>query len=174
MSAPGAHVGATALARGAARLADAGAVVSTAAIAALVVITVVDVAGRYLFNRPLLGAVEVSEFLLVVLAFAGLAYAERRNAHIAVDFFTERLPAGLRRVLDAFATLVGIAFWTVVGWRAWAHALRVRAAQEVSLSWQIPIYPFYLAIALGSAMLVLLLLVRLRHGPLPHTDAGAE
>jgi TRAP-type transport system small permease protein len=163
------------LLRAALAVANAGAALSAAAIAALVAITVVDVGGRYLFNKPLLGGVEISEFLLVILSFAALAYAERRNAHIAVDFFTTHLPPRVQRVLDAFAALLGVVFWGCVGWRALAHAERVRVAQEVSLSWLVPTYPFYLAVTLGSAMLVLLLVVRMLRGAFEeHTATAAE
>ena len=144
--------------------AAAGAAASAVAIAALVAITVFDVGGRYLFNKPLLGAVELSEFLLVIVAFAGLAWAERRNAHIAVDFFTARLPQRAQRALDAFGALVGALFWGCVGWRAAVQAEHVRGAHELSLSWHLPTWPFYLVVTLGSAMMVLLLAVRLLRG----------
>ncbi len=157
--------------RVAAALASAGAAISALSIAALVTITVVDVGGRYLLNKPLLGAVELSEFLLVILAFGGLAWAERRNAHITVDFFTGMLPAGAQRVLDAFGAVVGIVFWACVGWQALVHAQHVRAANELSLSWHIPTWPFHLAVTAGSAAMLVLLVVRLLRGPFG-TDAA--
>lgn len=151
-------------------LAWAGATVSALSIAALVAITVVDVGGRYLLNKPLLGAVELSEFLLVILAFAGLAWAERRNAHIAVDFFTAMLPAGAQRTLDAFGSAVGIAFWACVGWRALVHAQNVRAAHELSLSWHIPTWPLHVVVTAGCTAMLALLFVRLLHGPPATSD----
>jgi TRAP-type C4-dicarboxylate transport system permease small subunit len=134
--------------------------VAVAALAALVAVTVVDVAGRYLLNKPLFGAVEISEFLLVFLSFGGLAYAELRNSHITVDFFVTALPPRAQSVLAAAAALLGTVFWGVVAWRAVVHANRIRAAGEVSLNWGVPTYPFYFFLAIGAALLALLLVGR--------------
>jgi hypothetical protein len=46
--------------------------VAVIALAALGVITVIDVGGRYLFNKPLLGAIEMSEFPIGKLFLAGI------------------------------------------------------------------------------------------------------
>ncbi len=73
----------------------------------------VDVGGRYLFNKPLLGAVEMSEFLMVFLSFGALALAELRNSHITVDFFVTALPERAQALLDATAALLGIAVLVV-------------------------------------------------------------
>ena len=51
----------------------------------LALVTVTDVMGRYLFNRPLLGALELSELLMVFLAFACFAYTELQNGHVEID-----------------------------------------------------------------------------------------
>lgn len=131
--------------------------VAVAALAALVVVTVVDVAGRYLFNKPLFGAVEISEFLLVFIGFGGLAYAELRQAHITVDFFVTALPRRIQALLDSAAALLGALFWGFVAWRAIDHAEQIREAAEVSINLAIPTYPFYLAVALGSTLFALLL-----------------
>jgi len=43
---------------------------------AMMLLTTVDVVARYLFNRPLRGAFEITELMLVVLIFAGLPLAK--------------------------------------------------------------------------------------------------
>ena len=140
--------------RGAVRAACA---VAVAALAALVLITVVDVAGRYLFNKPLFGALEISEFLMLFIGFGGLAYAELRQAHIVVDFFVTVLPRRIQALLDSVAALLGALFWGFVAWRAIDHAQQIREAGEVSINLALQIYPFYLIVAAGGILFALLL-----------------
>jgi TRAP-type transport system small permease protein len=139
----------------------ASSAVAVIALAALAVITVVDVGGRYFFNKPLLGTVEMSEFLMVILSFGALALAELRNSHITVDFFfVTVLPERIQALLDALGALLGIVFWSFVAWRAAVHAHRIWIAGEVSANLLLPTWPFYLAVTVGCGLLALALIGR--------------
>jgi len=140
--------------------AAAASTVAVTALAALGVITVVDVGGRYLFNRPLLGAVEMSEFLMVFLSFGALALAELRNSHITVDFFVCTLPKRAQALLEAVVALIGIAFWSFVAWRAAVHSSRLFNNGEVTANLTLPTWPFYLAVVVGCGLLALALFGR--------------
>jgi TRAP-type C4-dicarboxylate transport system permease small subunit len=144
--------------------------VAIAALAVLCAVTVVDVSGRYLFNSPLLGAVEVSELLMVVLSFGGLALAELRGGHINVDFFIGWLPQRGRAILDAGGALLGAAFWGFVSWRSAVQALRVHEAGEVSASLAVPTWPFYLAVTVGCGLFAIALLGRIDRALRPETE----
>ena len=47
-------------------------VAASAILLAMMLLTFVDVVARYVFSRPVRGAFEVTELMLVVLIFAGL------------------------------------------------------------------------------------------------------
>ena len=134
--------------------AAAASAVAVLALAALAAVTVIDVGGRYLFNKPLMGAIELTEFLMVILSFGGLALAELRNSHISVDFFVAALPGRARALLDAAGALLGVVFWGFVAWRATVHSGRVWAFGEVSANLAVPVWPFYLAVTVGCGLLV--------------------
>jgi TRAP-type C4-dicarboxylate transport system permease small subunit len=138
----------------------AASAVAIAALAALASVTVLDVAGRYLFNKPLFGAIEMSEFLMAILSFGGLALAELRNSHITVDFFLGALPQRARAWLEAAGAVLGIVFWGFVSWRATVHAHRIWEAGEVSANLTIPTWPFYLAVTVGCGLLAIALIGR--------------
>jgi TRAP-type transport system small permease protein len=138
----------------------ASSAVAVIALAALAGVTVIDVGGRYFFNKPLLGTVEMSEFLMVILSFGALALAELRNSHITVDFFVTVLPERVRALLEALAALLGILFWSFVAWRAAVHANRIWNAGEVSANLTIPTWPFYLVVTVGCGLLALALVGR--------------
>jgi TRAP-type C4-dicarboxylate transport system permease small subunit len=138
----------------------AASAVAVAALAAMGGVTVIDVGGRYLFNKPFFGTVEICEFLMALLSFGGLALAELRNGHITVDFFVTALPARIQAWLEAAGTLLGIFFWGLVAWRAGVHAARIRDAGEVSANWAVPTWPFYLGVTVGCGLLALALIPR--------------
>jgi TRAP-type C4-dicarboxylate transport system permease small subunit len=135
--------------------------VAVAALALMGGVTVVDVTGRYFFNKPFFGTVEICEFLMALLSFGALALAELRNGHITVDFFITALPERVQAWLEAGGTLLGIVFWWLVAWRAGVHAGRIWEAGEVSANWAVPTWPFYLGVTVGCGLLTLALIPRL-------------
>lgn len=83
----------------------------------LVLVTVVDVVGRYAFNAPLKGAFEVTQVLLGALVFAALPLTTAKGAHIEVDLLLPLLPAGVSRGLARFAGLVTACVFLFFAWR---------------------------------------------------------
>ena len=58
----------------------------------LAIIIFYDVLMRYLFVRPTIWALEISEYLLVYICFAGITEAQRLKAHIRMRFFFSKFP----------------------------------------------------------------------------------
>ena len=55
------------------------------ALVAMMLLTVVDVVGRYVFNHPVPGSSEIIEYLLATLVFGTLPIASAYEEHIVVD-----------------------------------------------------------------------------------------
>ena len=58
-----------------------------AALAFMMVLTVVDVTGRFVFNRPIPGSFEVMEFCLAIVVFSALPLVTWDRRHITVSLF---------------------------------------------------------------------------------------
>ncbi len=54
---------------------------------ALMLITCIDVIGRYVFNRPLTGSTELTEIAVGIVVFAAFPVISWRREHIVVDIF---------------------------------------------------------------------------------------
>ena len=78
---------------------------SSAILLGMMLLTFADVVARYLFTRPVRGAFEVTELLLLVLIFAGLPLVSFTNEHAVMDFIDRlldrRARRGLERVVEA-------------------------------------------------------------------------
>jgi TRAP-type transport system small permease protein len=85
---------------------------------ALMLLVVIDVGMRALFNRSTLIADEMGGYLLALIAYLGMAEAYRLGRHIRVDIVTARLPGRLRAWLDVVLCCVGLVALILVIWRA--------------------------------------------------------
>lgn len=112
----------------------------------LVLVTCVDVVGRYFFSAPLKGAFEITEILLAALVFAALPLTTERKEHIEVDLLNVVLNDTTKRYLSAFAGLFSAALLTTLAWRLATHALSAAEDGATTNALGIPLAPFgYLA-----------------------------
>ena len=119
-------------------------------LAPLMALTVADVIGRSLVNKPIPGTFELSEYMLAVIVLLGAAYTQQVKGHVAVDFFTGRCAHRPRAALDA---LTGAASLFVVGILVWQGAVAGIDEKTVSDQLRIPQWPFRLLVAAGGLLL---------------------
>jgi len=131
--------------------------IAAAAVAAMMVLTCADVILR-LFRFPIPGTYEMVGFLGAVFVSFSLAKTSLQQGHIAVDFFVSRFSENIRRKIRSFnavlcSVLFGFAFWYCL-----LDAIDSKKAGEVSLTLQMPIYPFILGTAIGCGSLCIVLI----------------
>jgi TRAP-type C4-dicarboxylate transport system permease small subunit len=133
---------------------------SAGCLAGMAALTVADVLGRYFLNRPVPGALELSEFALAVIVYLALGTTGLTGRQVVVDLALERFPPRLRAGSEAMSALLGIAFWATIAWRTAGHAYHIAGKGEVSTILAVPAFPFVFVVALGSALMALGLLGR--------------
>ena len=79
--------------------------------AALCVITMLNVVVRYLSDESIAWTEEFSVFLLILTTMAGTAAAALRDNHIRIEFFLERGSAAHRRRLALFGAAITALFF---------------------------------------------------------------
>jgi TRAP-type C4-dicarboxylate transport system permease small subunit len=100
-------------------------IAASALLACLMLVTFVDVVARYLFNRPIRGAFEVTELLLLVLIFAGLPLVSHADEHVTMDFIDRWLGPRERARLNRVINLLVAALMFFMAWQVWIRAGRV-------------------------------------------------
>lgn len=136
-------------------------VIGAGCLAAMGLLTVMDVVGRYLLNRPIPGALELSEFALVLLVFLGLGSTGLRGSQVVVDIALDRFSPRWRAISDVLNALLAIGFWLVIAWRTAMQAQEVAIRGEVSTILGLPVYPFVYAVAFGSVVMGVAMIGRL-------------
>jgi TRAP-type C4-dicarboxylate transport system permease small subunit len=131
-------------------------------------LTTADAAGRYLFNRPIAGAYEITEkYLMVAMVFLGVCYAYRGGAYIRVNFLVDHLPPPVRIFFDYVAQLFSIAYGILLLVATTQQFLRVVSDRMTLSAVDVPVAPAYLIVPVGlffMSVLMLLDLPRVRRG----------
>ena len=131
--------------------------IGTVTLVAMVVLTVVDVTGRAFFNSPLLGIIDIQQFLLLVLIFLAIAYCQFEKRHVRVTILTARFPQSIRAIIDSGTYILGIFVFAIVVWQTIRYGRLVweQGMTGGILGWPAP--PFVFTITLGCALLTLVL-----------------
>jgi TRAP-type C4-dicarboxylate transport system permease small subunit len=128
------------------------------AVVVMMLLSCADVALR-LFGAPIPGAYEMVGFLGAVIVSFALAYTSLQRGHVAVELLFEKLPPRAQCFVEAGGNLIGAALFGLMAWQSLTYGTDLRHSGEVSLTLQMPIYPFVYGIALGSGILALVLLI---------------
>jgi TRAP-type C4-dicarboxylate transport system permease small subunit len=121
-----------------------------------------EVGGRYFFNAPTDWAVDLNAFLLVGMVYLGSAYTTSIDGHVRADFFYGRLSGRGKATIDLFIDAICVYYAAIMLWQGWRLAWESLIYDEVSsggVRW--PLFPFQVLVPLGSALVILLLVVRI-------------
>ncbi|MFW6138993.1 MAG: TRAP transporter small permease [Spirochaetota bacterium] len=133
--------------------------ISAVSVVSMMLLTCADVILR-LFRRPIPGTYELVGFLGAMFVSFSLAYTSVMRFHISVEFLYRKLAAGTRKIVEVInSTVPGILFGFIT-WHCFAYAMDMKKAGEISLTLQVPIYPFVLGVAAGCGILCAVLLFR--------------
>ena len=121
----------------------------------LMVLTTVDVLMRYIINKPITGAFEISgEYLMPILVFFAVAFAYGRGAMIRIELVTERVPAAVRKVFNYFSQIVSALGTLCLLAANVMQVQRVYAMHSISAgSLRYPLWPAYVILVVGLTLL---------------------
>ncbi len=117
-------------------------IAASALLLVMMLLTFVDVVGRYVFNRPIRGGFEVTELLLLVLIFAGLPLVSHADEHVTMDFIDRLLGARTRLRLDRAVHVFVAACMFFMAWQVWIKAGRIGAYGDATDVLRIAYAPF--------------------------------
>ena len=140
--------------------ADVSNAVAGIAVVVMMLIIACDVTLRF-FKISFPGSYDIVSLLGAVVAAFALTYTSVQRGHIAVDFVYRRVPERYRPLLDIFNGIAGSAFFVLLAWRCFVYAVELKEAGEVSLTIQVPVYPFVAGIGLNCVLLSAYLLMHL-------------
>jgi TRAP-type C4-dicarboxylate transport system permease small subunit len=131
-------------------------IAASAILFAMMMLTFVDVVARYVFSRPVRGAFEVTELMLLVLIFAGLPLVSWADEHVTMDFVDRFVAKEARRRLERGVHVVSAAIMALLTWLVWLKADRIWGYRDATDVLRIVYGPFvyFMAVTIGLAGLI--------------------
>lgn len=133
---------------------------AAAALAAIMLLMLCDVTGRYVFNAPVPGAGELIELAMGVVVFGALPLVTVQNKHIQLDYFSRAIRGRVQSAVNALIALINTGVMAVLAWRILDKALTVYQYGDSTPFLRIPVAPvafFITACAVLAAIAFLFL-----------------
>ncbi|MBB3266084.1 TRAP-type C4-dicarboxylate transport system permease small subunit [Azospirillum brasilense] len=133
-------------------------VIAGTALAGLVVMTIVAVFARYLFDAPLHWGEEMSGLLMIWIIMIGAIVAERDGQHLEIPLFVDLLPTRIRAAVDLTISALSILVLGYAGWLGYllAQSAQYKLTEILQISW----FWIDIAVPVGAIGLVAYLLHR--------------
>ncbi|MDW7652016.1 MAG: TRAP transporter small permease [Bacillota bacterium] len=127
----------------------------------VMVLIIANILLRGIFKQPILGNYELVGYLTAMGVSFALANCARMDGHIAVGFVVDRLPKAAQKAVSVLVSTVSVTLWGGVIWSMLTYAGSTRAANLVSATAQIAVYPIIGLVTLGLVGFWFVLLVQL-------------
>lgn len=127
----------------------------------VMILGVVQVIGRSVFNQPVRGYVDIVEVAITVFAFLAISYCQRLAGHVRMEIIIGRFKGRLLWVTEVFGTVVAIFIVAVLMYYGWEHFDRAWSIGDSSIDVSITLWPSKLMVPLAFAMLLFRLTIQL-------------
>lgn len=124
-------------------------------LAAMTLITFVQVVLRYVFNHGFTWALELTTVCFAVMIFVGISYGVRVGAHIGVDALVKLLPSGLRRGVSIVAVLLCLVYASIVLLGSWDYVTKMKEVGIELEDMPIPLWIVRAVMPFGYTLLAL-------------------
>lgn len=135
--------------------------IAAAAIFSLMMLGVLQIGLRSLFNSPIVGYIDLVELSMATMAFLGAAYCQRLAAHIRMEIFVGRLHGRTLWIAETFGTLVAMLIIGVLIWYSWGHFMRAFELGDSTIDAEYPVWPSKLLVPIAFSLWFLRLGVQL-------------
>ncbi|MEW6664229.1 MAG: TRAP transporter small permease [Thermodesulfobacteriota bacterium] len=122
-----------------------------AMMAVMVVLVFMNVVCRYLLNFSIIWAEEISQYLMVWIAFIGAGLALREGRHVAIEILQDHMPSSAKKMTRHVVALLLIVFMVVLvvlGFQ-FSHFAWEQETPVLNIRLGIP----YLAVPIGALLL---------------------
>jgi TRAP-type C4-dicarboxylate transport system permease small subunit len=138
-----------------------GIYVGVVALNAMMLLVVADVILRKYFTAPIRGSLEITEILMGLVVFLGLAFCAVKDEHVVIDIITERLSKRAKSITMAIIHFLSAGVAGMMAWRLFVQALGLQQGSQVSMMLGLWLFPFVLIAFIGCALLTLVYIIYL-------------
>lgn len=122
-----------------------------------------DVIGRYGFNSPISGAINISQLMMGGVVFFGWAYTLSKKAHVTVDITFNHYPRRVQQIIEFVMLFLSLVLFILIIWQSILIAVKDWQVGNLVNVIRIPIVPFKLFIPFGAFLLCLESIIQMVH-----------
>ena len=137
--------------------------VAGGALVAMMLHVVADVFGKYFFNTPIPGTIEVvAWYYMVAVAFLPVAYVQVKRQHLMVELFTMSLSPRRKLAFDGVVAILGSLYSGLLAWLLLGDALESTARGDVQdlTFFYMPIWPTTWVLPVSFGLLTIVFVVQ--------------
>lgn len=127
----------------------------------MMLMVVVDVLLRNLFNQPIQGSHELVEFMMILMVFLFFANTQKEKANVSVTMITSMLPGKARAAIDVVVHATCLFVFIILTVQMYKYFLGAFVRGELSPALFLPQSPFRLVAAIGLATCTFVFLIDL-------------
>lgn len=123
----------------------------------MMTLTFTDVIGRYIFNSPIIGSLELTEFFMAIVIFLGLVLLTADEGHVTVELFDALMPDNIKAIQKVFINSINMVIMAVISWQLWIKAGDAAGYGDRTEYLELPLAPliYFMAIMVGISGLIL-------------------
>ena len=135
-------------------------IVSWVILFTMMIMTMVDVTLRYLpyVNMSVIGNLELTELMMVIVVFCSLAQCQAEDGHIRVDLVLKRFGPRTQSIVDTLTQFICFGLFIFMTWSLYNYASEMKEYGEVTMDLGLVKYPFLYIACFGCGLLALVLL----------------
>jgi TRAP-type C4-dicarboxylate transport system permease small subunit len=126
----------------------------------MMIMTMTDVFLRKFSNISILGTVELTELMMIIVVFCSLAECQVHDGHIKVDLVLKRFSPKVQSLFDVITQSICFLLFSMMTWAILRQANNIKEWGEVTVDLALPIYPFIYVAVVGCALLALVLFIK--------------
>jgi TRAP-type C4-dicarboxylate transport system permease small subunit len=134
----------------------------------MMVVAFVDVVGRKFLDQPLRGSVELTELLMLMVVFIGVALVSHDRNHVQLDLLDSAVPVRWQALRERAGEFLSGLIMLGAGWLALTRALQAGREGELTALLRISMAPAFAIVA------VLLAIAAVAHFVLALAPAAAD
>ena len=131
-------------------------VLTNIGIMAMVLITCADILMR-LLGHSIIGAYDMVRIAGTLAMACALPYTTAVKGHVAIEYFFQKLNLKGRNLVDRVLNLIGISFFSLLGYKSVRVGVDMKIRDEVTATLQVPIFWVLWIIALCCFLVALVI-----------------
>jgi TRAP-type C4-dicarboxylate transport system permease small subunit len=121
---------------------------------AMMVLLVANIIMRAIWRAPILGAIELTGYLMAFVVFFAIAYSQVYRRHIRVEVLASRFSRRTLAVFDVISAILGIVLFIVIAWQSALYGLQLIGANLVGMALGMKEGYFYFVVAIDRKSVV--------------------